>query len=394
MNARGSPPPDKDPASLPRRRSFSLRNLRIKHRLPLLIGILLSAVITASIWASYRGVKESALEVGRERLLSLTQQLANQTQQLLPLALNRTAAVARDPAVRAFLNAPSSGTRAAVVSALQPFDVVHDPNSLRVDLWSANHTIALSVPDSTSSEPLDLSAEFEQSAVDPFKAVGPIRVIKDEIVYPVLAAVKDNPGRVTGYLVRWRRLTASPNARKQLADLLGSEASLYYGNIKGDTWTDLEKIVPAPPVSLGSTLEVTHYTRDGNSVMALGRPIGGTPWFVVVEFPDRVFLIQANRFLLRALVIGFGLLVLGIVGAFALSRSITRPLNSLTEAAAAISAGDDSRWVEISHEDELGALARAFNAMVKKAQDSQREIPAQRGTRGSRRRAYGATQGG
>ena len=111
-----------------------------------------------------------------------------------------------------------------------------------------------------------------------------------------------------------RRVAPTPNVRKQISELLGSQASLYYGNSQGDVWTDLEKTVPKPPVSLASTLEVTHYKRDGNSVMALGRPINGTPWFIMVEFPERVFLSQANHFLRRMLLIGFVLLAVGVVG--------------------------------------------------------------------------------
>src|SRR5258708_33006611 len=137
-----------------------------------------------------------------------------------------------------------------------------------------------------------------------------------------------------GYLVRWRLVSPTPNARKQLSDLLGSEAALYYGNSKGDVFTDLEKTVPRPPVALGQTLEVTHYTRDGNPVMAMGRPISGTPWFLLVEFPERTFLLQAHKFLWRILMIGVVLLGVGVAGSLALTRNITRPLHSLTKAAA------------------------------------------------------------
>ncbi|HKB65597.1 MAG TPA: PAS domain-containing protein [Pyrinomonadaceae bacterium] len=58
-------------------RRFSISNLSIKHRLPLLIGELLLAIVLASTLASYRGVKESALEVGGERLQNLTKQLVS-----------------------------------------------------------------------------------------------------------------------------------------------------------------------------------------------------------------------------------------------------------------------------------------------------------------------------
>jgi len=69
---------------------FSLSNLAIKDRLPLLIGPLLSGIIIASTWASYRGVRESSLELGRQRLQNLTQQLATVSQQSAATLLNKT----------------------------------------------------------------------------------------------------------------------------------------------------------------------------------------------------------------------------------------------------------------------------------------------------------------
>ena len=125
MNTRGSPKTDVRHASIKRRARFSLSNLPIKRRLPLLIGTLLFGIISLSIWASYRGVRESALEVGGERLRSLTQQLANQIQQSLPIFLNRTFTAANDPAVRNFLSAPSPNTRPAAVAMLQQFGGHH-----------------------------------------------------------------------------------------------------------------------------------------------------------------------------------------------------------------------------------------------------------------------------
>jgi PAS domain S-box-containing protein len=357
-----------------RQSRFPISNLSIRRRLPLLIGTLLSGIIIASTWASYRGVKESAFEVGRERLQSLTGQLANQTQQSFATALGRTFTAANDTTVRSFLQFPSSTTRVGAVAVLKQFSPPQDQNGLQVELWSANHTPMLVVPEGSSPEAADLTNEFNQSAAEPFKVAGPIRVIKNMVAYTATAAVKDDAGKPIGYLVRWRRALPAPNARKQLADLLGSEASLYYGNTKGDVWTDLEKVVSKPPGGLQSTLEVTHYMRDGNPVMALGRPITGTPWFILVEFPERALLIQANRFLRSVLMIDVALLLIGVAGAFALSLSITGPLQSLTQAASSVSAGDYTRTVDVRHNDELGALAHAFNAMLVKVRGSQREL--------------------
>jgi light-regulated signal transduction histidine kinase (bacteriophytochrome) len=108
--------------------------------------------------------------------------------------------------------------------------------------------------------------------------------------------------------------------------------------------------------------------------MAMGRPIAGTPWSIVIEFPDRALLHHAGAFLRRMIVIGLALLLIGLAGAFALSRSITKPLHTLTLAASGITAGDYSRFVDIRTSDELGVLSRAFNAMTARVRDSQREL--------------------
>src|SRR5437588_3327018 len=350
---------------------MSISDMPIKRRLPLLTALLLFGVISAATLLSYFGVRESALELGRERLLSLTEQLAGQLQQPSAIILGKTSAAANDPAVRAFLKSPSTAARAGAVAALQQFAPEQDPNSMQVELWNADRSLALTLPEDSKPEPNGHDAEFKQCAADPFKAVGAIRPVGDVAAYPVVAAVMDGAGSPVGCLVRWRRVSLTPNARKQLSDILGSQATVYYG--QGNVFTDLDKIVPKPPVSLSST-EVARYARDGNSFMAVARPVSGTPWFIVVEFPEREFLAQADRFLRRILVIDFVLLLSGVAGAFAMSRSITRPLRSLTEAASGIRGGAYSRTVGIRRKDERCALATAFNSMVVKVRYSGHDL--------------------
>src|SRR5882762_273314 len=200
MNTRGSPKPDLVHASF-RLVRFSLSNLPIKHRLPLLIGTLLLGIITLSIWASYRGVRESALAAGGERLRGLTQQLANQIQQSVPIFLNRTFTAANDPAARTFLSSPSPNTRPAAVAILQQFGPVQDASNLQVELWNSTGSLLLTVPDNSAPKSADLSAEFKQSGVDPYKMAGPLRVVKGVVMYSVVAAAKDDQGKVIGFLV-------------------------------------------------------------------------------------------------------------------------------------------------------------------------------------------------
>ena len=204
------------------RSRWSLSNISFKYRLPILIGTLLAAIILACNWASYRAVKASALDVGRERLQNLTQQLSTLLQQSAGNILTKTASVANEPALRAFLKSPETGSSAEVQKLLQQFTAPQDPNSIRVELWNAQGALLLASPGGDTTPLGDLTNEFKQVSSEPFKTVGTIRQLKDAIGFPALAAIKSDDGKVAGYLVRWRKLAASSDTRQQMTRLLGT----------------------------------------------------------------------------------------------------------------------------------------------------------------------------
>jgi len=355
-------------------RRWSLSNISFKYRLPLLIGTLLALIIVACNWASYRAVKASALAVGRERLQNLTLQLSSMLQQSANNISTKTALAANEPAIRAFVKSPTSESRTDVGKVLQQFLAPQDQNSLRVELWSTDRLLLVS-PESQATPLSDLNAEFKHSAVEPFRTIGNIRCLHDTIGFPAVAAIKGDDGKVAGYLVRWRKLAASADTRQQMTKLLGTNATLYIGDQADDVWTDLASIIPKPPLDVRTHDDIQTYDRDGNTpVIALARPIAGTPWLILIEFPDDVVLKPVNGFMRRMLIIGTFLFVMGVAGAFVLSRKVTGPLYELTAGATAISRGDHSRLVNIDQKDEFGQLASAFNAMVEKLRESQREL--------------------
>lgn len=72
------------------------------------------------------------------------------------------------------------------------------------------------------------------------------------------------------------------------------------------------------------------------------------------------FIQRTNLVLFYGVLIGaFMALLLGII----LSRTLTRPIRELTQAAHAISQGDLAQQVTVRSQDELGELAQAFNKM-------------------------------
>ena len=67
-------------------------------------------------------------------------------------------------------------------------------------------------------------------------------------------------------------------------------------------------------------------------------------------------------------------LIAGVIGSVLLAREITRPINSLADAAARIEAGDYSVSTAVDRDDEIGRLAASFDHMRASIAEREREI--------------------
>lgn len=67
--------------------------------------------------------------------------------------------------------------------------------------------------------------------------------------------------------------------------------------------------------------------------------------------------------------ISLGTLVLAVIVALLITRSIVTPLASLAEAATQVARGNVEMSVKVGRDDEIGALARAFNSMTDQLRD-------------------------
>src|SRR5258708_34416529 len=86
----------------------SLRGLSIRHRLPLLICVLLLSIVLAFGWLSYYGVRKAALEIGKERLGALTEQLSSLLGQSAVVLTAATHTAAQQGPIKNFLNSPGA----------------------------------------------------------------------------------------------------------------------------------------------------------------------------------------------------------------------------------------------------------------------------------------------
>jgi sigma-B regulation protein RsbU (phosphoserine phosphatase) len=108
----------------------------------------------------------------------------------------------------------------------------------------------------------------------------------------------------------------------------------------------------------------------GKRARAVFRPVGGAGWSIAVIYPEETFLAGARRFArLNGSVLVIALVILGFLVVI-VSRRITLPLRELSASAAQLATGDfNAALPEVTSNDEIGALTKAFHHM----RDSLRE---------------------
>ena len=323
-------------------------------------------------WISYQGVKNAAIRSGKERLLSLTSQLGQMFSQSMQTLSNSTRTQANRPAIKKFLadsNRHSSDSAMSVLMSIR-----QDSTSVYVALLDTNYkTLIYSAKDS-----IHLHVNFDSLttllSAKRDTAIGKIYAIRDSMYYPVIRRITTNK-QTTGYLLRWRILSTSPKTIQQLSELMGTKAALFIGNDDGSLWTDMVKPVSFYPLnSLQINKAVEQKTKDGKRNLTTVSKINNTPWLVSVEFARQTLLASANRFLRWMVIGGLVLLAIGILLAWITSRNIIRPLNRLTEATSGIASGNYIPTEGVNRRDEVGKLARAFNAMIEQVREARQGL--------------------
>lgn len=124
----------------------------------------------------------------------------------------------------------------------------------------------------------------------------------------------------------------------------------------------------ASPALSASTLgkEAFFRNRDyrGIPVLATGRGIGYDGWALVVKMDESEAYAPINRSLRLGVILGLGVAAIGLLAAYFVARSFTRPLRRLAEAASRVTGGDYDFTLPVRSADEIGALSAGFNEMT------------------------------
>ena len=343
------------------RNLFSFRNLSIQRRLPLFICILLLIVIITFGWISYISVRNEALKTGKERLISLSDQLSSMLSKSAQAVLISTRATANQPVIIQSIESSDEKKKAEAYDVLRKLRL--DSTWVLVELINNNRQPVLRATLDSTHTFTELDSLLAATN-DSLEGVGKIYRIRNKMYYAIGVRVAENKIPL-GYLVRWQKISASPQTLEQLSKLMGSQAKLYIGNDDGSLWTDMIK-----PVSLqhlksdhvGKLIESS--TPDNQKIIAFAKRVQSTRWLVSVEIPQLSVLESSRHFLKTIIIIGSLLLLAGILVAWLMSRNITQPLKKLTKATSAIANGNYSATVEVNQTDEVGKLASSFNAMI------------------------------
>jgi signal transduction histidine kinase len=131
------------------------------------------------------------------------------------------------------------------------------------------------------------------------------------------------------------------------------------------------KALPAVGDSGGAEGIIAREDYAGVPVLAAYRRIRVSPdlgWGIVVKRAQREVLAPLRTKATLYAILSTITVLLVVAISFILARSISRPIRRLSEAAAAVESGDLSVRAPEGSRDELGALGRTFNDMVRRVQ--------------------------
>lgn len=334
--------------------------LSLRHKVPLVAALLILLVGAGISTASYLEARHSALLAARQHVSDLVQ-LVGAGQRTGLQVLGGARRVSAKPAIAAFVASPTPENQAAALAAANEQPVA---SVIATQVLDASGRVILNTNPLIDTQQSDFPAEL--STPGDSGTVGRIRMVHDSLVYPLSVPIAGGAGAT---LVQWRRITASADNNRRTQQAIG--ATILIGNSDGSYWTDLTKVVKAPPANVRQAKAPVEYTRDPHDGAVIGgfMPMPSTPWVFAAEIPLETVMAPAWAFFRRILVVTLACVLLGTIAAWGFALRLTTPLVELTDAADAMAAGRWTAGVRIVRTDELGRLAASFTSMTAQVRD-------------------------
>ncbi|MBF9017577.1 MULTISPECIES: sensor histidine kinase [unclassified Oceanispirochaeta] len=115
------------------------------------------------------------------------------------------------------------------------------------------------------------------------------------------------------------------------------------------------------------------YKREGESFLTVNNYYSPLDWYIISEIPMRSLQHEIRMITGQIFLAGLFSLVLSLLIANSLSKSLTRPILSLQNSISE-SGHDLSIRAQVNSDDEIGALAREYNEMLDKQQSMMKRL--------------------
>ena len=336
----------------------------IERRLPVLLSLLLAIVVGGLGFGAYGEVRGSAIDLATQRLERMGSELAVSAGRSTALRGDVLKNLVTDDIV---IRAMTGGAPATAVETR--FAASRDPSDSTLLGWQ----IAAAGGEPRYGSTGAWSAEDADTLAAMIAAVTPTSGIRRSGLYAVGEQVHSwsvlpivAGGRVAGTVAELHRVSDNRAAEDAIRALVDDEAHLLFTSRGSREWVSLRGKPVEPPFTLPPRAgRVTKVDFAGAPAFAVHYAVESTPWMLVLLQPETSVMRRPNEFLHKLLGAGALFLALATLGAWLLSRHVTRPLRHVTDAAAALAQGDYARRVRVSDGGrEVASLSATFNTMA------------------------------
>jgi signal transduction histidine kinase len=349
----------------------------------------LVVVLAVSLVLTYRTLADAARDTASIRLARAAHQLASTLETGVTQRASLLRRVAADSAIHRILRA-TTATPNAVAEAREALARLAVPtdSSVPIELWSEDGRRLIRLNEDSAQRPgsgelADLSPSAPAIGTGIMRPdsvrIGAFYEAEGRVHFGISTPVYDGPRRV-GYIAELRHVTVQPRGEQALKELMGEDVTGHYRNVSGTFWSTLAgaPVAPLPWADLAGRDSVVEASRPGvGALLATEAAIRGTPWAIVLELPTAGVLARPRATMLRLAMLSLLLVGIGAAASWIISRRITNPLATLSDAAEALARGDVTRHVDDSGGDEIGQLAHTFNYMRDEITSTRTELEAQ-----------------